>query len=128
MSEWVKARDWQIWFTGTFRPERCIRDTINAKRSFYRYINFLSETYEKNHIEFFIAVERFKSGYDTHCHALINGVSGLSYRQLGEAWRLFYGREQIEGYQKNKGADYYLTKYVTKQLCDWDFHLKKIKN
>ncbi|PKN53390.1 MAG: hypothetical protein CVU55_01850 [Deltaproteobacteria bacterium HGW-Deltaproteobacteria-13] len=125
MSEWVKSYEWEIWFTGTFKPKSRIRDTINAKLAFNRWIENLSKGYDKHNIQYFLAVERFKSGFDTHCHALVSGVGDLKYCQLGEAWRALYGREQVEGYQKDKGADYYLTKYVTKELCDWDFRIKK---
>lgn len=125
MAVWVNGYSWTIWLTGTFRPEMRYRDTINTKRAFVRYINFLSEKYGKHSIQYFMAVERFKSGFDTHVHALLMGVDGLRYREIGEAWRGMYGREQVEGYDKKLGADYYITKYVTKSLCDWDFLIKK---
>jgi hypothetical protein len=74
-----------------------------------------------------MAVEWFKSGDFTHIHALLNGLEGLSYRQIGETWRNRFGREKVEGYQKDLGANYYLTKYVTKDLCDWDLRINKNK-
>jgi hypothetical protein len=125
MAGWIQKRDWQLWFTGTFRPERRIRDTINAKLAFYRWLAKLNEDYQVKHVEYFIAVERFKSGYDTHIHAVLNGLAHLPYKTIGGSWRGLYGREQIEKYRQELGADYYLTKYITKDICDWDFNFKK---
>ena len=128
-AEWVDQYDWQFWFTGTFPPDKPYRDTIKTKRAFERYIKNLSDKFGKKHIEYFMAVERFKHGDFTHVHALMNGLDGLSYQQIGETWRdLYSGREKVEGYIKDKGANYYLTKYVTKDLCDWDLHIDKRKS
>jgi len=73
-------------------------------------------------------VERFKHGDFTHVHALLNGLDGLSYRQIGETWRQRYGREKVEGYEAGKGANFYLTKYLLKEVCDWDLHIDKRKS
>ena len=37
-------------------------------------------------------------------------------------------REQVEKYDQGKGANYYLTKYVTKELCDWGIKIKEYKS
>lgn len=128
MAAWVDQFDWQFWFTGTFLPDQSYRDTIKTKRAFGRFAGDLRKNYKKNEIEYFLAVERFKHGEFTHVHALLNGLDGLSYRQIGEAWRDRYGREQVETYQKDKGANFYLTKYITKDFCDWDLHIIKTKS
>lgn len=128
MSVWVDQFDWQFWFTGTFQPDRSYRDTIKTKRAFQRFIDSMSKQYRKPHIEYFLAVERFKNGDFTHCHALMNGLDGMTFKQIGESWRSLFGREKIETYQKDKGANFYLTKYVTKDLCDWDLKIDKRKS
>ena len=128
LAEWVDQFDWQFWFTGTFKPDQSYRDTIKTKRAFNRFIDKIGKEYDKHNIEYFLAVERFKSGDFTHCHALINGLDGLRYKQIGETWRGLFGREKVEGYQKDKGANFYLTKYVTKELCDWDLKIDKRKS
>lgn len=128
MADWVDKFDWQMWFTGTFKPEKSYRDTIKTKRAFERFISDLGEKYGKGDIEYFLAVERFRHGDFTHCHALMNGLDGLTYRQIGETWRHRYGREQVEKYDQGKGANYYLTKYVTKELCDWGIKIKESKS
>lgn len=128
MADWVDQFDWQMWCTGTFKPDQSYRDTIKTKKAFTRFVGDLTDKYNKTDIEYFLAVERFKSGDFTHCHFLINGVDGLTYRQVGETWFDRFGRVKIEGYQKDKGANFYLTKYVTKSLCDWDLRINKRKS
>ncbi len=128
MAGWVDQFDWQFWFTGTFLPDKSYRDTIKTKRAYERFVSKIGKDYNLHNIEYFLAVERFKHGDFTHCHSLINGLDGLTYRQIGEAWRSLYGREKVEGYVKDKGANFYLTKYVTKELCDWDLKVDKRKS
>lgn len=127
MAEFANKFEWQMWMTGTFRPEQSYRDTIKTKRAFKRFLGDLSKQFGKDSIEYFMAVERFKSGDFTHIHALINGVDGLTYRQVGEPWFKRFGIVHVEGYDPTKGANYYLTKYMTKELCDWDLNIDRKK-
>jgi hypothetical protein len=87
----------------------------------------LSKKFGKHGIEYFLAVERFRHGDFTHIHVLLNGLDGLTYRQVGEPWFNRFGRVQIEGYDPTKGANYYLTKYVLKECCDWDVKIDQKK-
>jgi hypothetical protein len=128
MADFVNKFAWDIWMTGTFLPDQAYRDTIKTKKAFSKFVEDLTKNFNKTDIEYFMAVERFKSGDFTHIHALLNGLEGLSYQQIGETWRDRYGREKVEGYQKDKGANYYLTKYCVKDLCDWDLRINKTKS
>lgn len=128
MADWVNQFEWDIWFTGTFKPDQAYRDTIKTKKAFTRFIGDLTDHFNITDIEYFLAIERFYSSDDCHCHALLNGLKGLSYRLIGETWRERFGREKVEGYQKEKGAHFYLTKYITKELCDWDLRINKINS
>jgi hypothetical protein len=127
LAGWVNKFEWQIFMTGTFRPDQSYRDTIKAKRAFRRYLDDLVKLYRKHNIEYFMVVERFAHGEFTHIHALLNGLDGLTYREIGEPWFKRHGIVQIEGYDPTKGANYYLTKYVTKELCDWDLNIDRKK-
>jgi hypothetical protein len=44
-----------------------------------------------------------------------------------EKWFNRYGRALIEIYDEKKGGNYYLSKYITKELCDWDIENPKRK-
>jgi len=128
LAAWINKFDWQFFVTGTFKPELSYKNTINTKGAFHRWLRVLGVDYGKHDIQYFMAVERFKSGDFTHIHALVNGLDGLTYRQIGESWRTLYGMEKVVAYDKRRGAGFYLTKYVTKDLCDWDLRLNKSKN
>lgn len=128
LSEWVGGYEWEYWFTGTFKPSQARKDTINTKIAFKTFLQKLSDENDIKQINYFMAVERFKSGYDTHVHALLSGIGYLPYKTIGQTWRSLYGRETVEGYERDKGANYYLTKYVTKELCDWDLKISRNKN
>lgn len=128
MAEFAGKYPWNMWMTGTFKPDQSYRDTIKTKRAFNRFLGDLSKKFGKHGIEYFLAVERFKHGDFTHIHALLNGVDGLTYRQVGEPWFQRFGRVQVEGYDPTKGANYYLTKYIVSEVCDWDLRIDLTKS
>lgn len=128
LAEWWTKFDWEIWFTGTFKQEMSYRDTIKTKRAFERVLHDVSDKFNVHNIEYALAVERFQCGNFTHVHSLVNGLYGMRYVDFADAWRNRFGRCRVEGYDKEKGAAYYLTKYVTKELCDWDLHIDKRKS
>lgn len=62
-----------------------------------------------------------KVGY--HIHALLTSnltIKGVLERKSEKLNR--YGRIHIEPYHRNKGAQSYCAKYITKDLSDWDIH------
>lgn len=127
LAGWVNHFDWDIWFTGTFDQANFMgyRDTIKTLRAHDRFIDDLSKKFSLPNIGYFVAVERHYLGGFCHVHSLLNGVEGVKYREIGETWRGRYGIEKVEGYDREKGANYYLTKYVLKDLHDWRFKLNK---
>jgi hypothetical protein len=128
LAEWADKYVFQMWMTGTFKPDQAYRDAIKTKRAFQRFIERLSKEYGKDAIEFFMVVERFKHGDFTHIHALLNGLEGLTYNQVREFWESMFGRAQVEGYDPTKGASFYLTKYILKDTCDWDIKIDQKKS
>ncbi len=60
--------------------------------------------------------------YGTHFHALIGGVpTGTSRRLAWEKWFEPHGMARIEPYDPRRGAGWYVSKYVIKQLGDIQF-------
>lgn len=102
-----------------------MKDTIKTKLKFVAFIQALSSLYGVENVNYFFCVERFKDGQFTHIHAIIWVSKELPYNDVSGLWRSMYGRCKIEAYQKDKGANYYLTKYLVKELCDWDIKIKK---
>lgn len=128
LAEWADKYEWQMWMTGTFKPDQAYRDAIKTKRAFERFIERLSKEYGKDSIEFFMVVERFKLGDFTHIHSLMNGLEGLTYNQVRDFWESMFGRGKVEGYIKEKGANFYLTKYILKDTCDWGLKIDQKKS
>ncbi len=123
LSGWLQSFPWDFWFTGTFRPEMNVKDTYRAKKYFESFVREIKKV--TTGVDYFMAVERFKDGEFTHIHALLNGVKDLRYLEVWEKWFKRYGRALVEGYDPKKGAAHYLTKYVVKELCDWDIFIRK---
>lgn len=124
LSDWVSDRPWDWYATLTFRRE--VRNTSIAKRNFGRFTSWLGKVYEVDP-KYFLAVERFRDGWGTHLHALlwVGGPNMLGQapliRPAWEWWFRKYGMARIMVYDSGLGASYYLSKYLTKDLCDWDF-------
>lgn len=60
--------------------------------------------------------------YGTHFHALIGGVPmGTSRQRAWGAWFKEHGLARIEPYDPTRGAGFYVSKYVVKQLGDLTF-------
>jgi len=122
MGDWLSTFQWDWWATFTFRFE--VPDAIKAKLYFAR---FQKQLVKKIHHGFyyFLAVERFKSGLSTHLHCLLSNIDDVAYVTVGQAWFKRYGYAKIEKYDPGLGAAHYLTKYVTKEICDWDVSLRR---
>lgn len=127
LAQWLNHFDWDIYMTGTFDQANFMgyRDPIKTLKAHDRFIDDLGKTYSLKNIGYVVCVERHHIGGFCHTHGLLNGVEGLTYKQIGEIWQKRYGREQVEGYDKTKGANYYLTKYVLKDMFEWRLKLNR---
>lgn len=56
-----------------------------------------------------------------HFHLLVGGVKDLRRDEAWEWWFKRYGFARILPYEAEKGARFYLCKYVTKELGDFEF-------
>jgi hypothetical protein len=117
LGEWLHNFEWDIWCTFTFRF--AVKNPFNAKKYFERFNKNLNRN-----ISYFIGIENFKTSDNVHIHALLEGVKDITYVQLGQIWYKPYGYAYIRKYDPKLGASYYITKYVTKEFCDWDIHFR----
>jgi len=120
-ADWLNTYNWDWWATLGFRF--MVVDTINAKRYFLRFVKSLGLV----DLSYFLVVENFRFNHGVHLHCLLSGVLHLRYKDVGQLWFSKYGYAHIQGYQKGRGANHYLTKYVTKASCDWDVHISNSK-
>jgi hypothetical protein len=124
MGNWLSEMSWDYFQTGTFREEFETFSPFTAKRRFLKYIEGTRKKYGLSNIDYFIAIEPHKSG-TYHVHTLMNGCAGVSDEALWEDWFKKYGRNTVEIYDPQLGASHYLTKYIVKDLCDWDIRVRK---
>jgi len=119
VGEWLNSYPWDMWATFTFRYN--VKDTINAKKYFKRFVADVFFKQGRN-ISYFAGVEYHKNG-GTHIHALLGRTSGCRYKDIGQLWFKRYGYAYVEQYRPALGARYYLTKYIAKDLSDYDINM-----
>jgi len=73
----------------------------------------------------FWAIERhkYRGGKDPaslvpHIHALVTNVTGVSRKAVWERCYRRWGRTRIEPYDPNRGASWYIAKYVGKEALE----------
>jgi len=129
LASWLNNYSWSWFATLTFRFE--VSDPLNAKKYFRRWIVKDVQTRVSVPVRYFVAVERFRHNLGTHLHSLIwvgvehtlFGVKNVLIMPHWRAWVSRYGAARILLYDRRLGARYYLGKYITKEICDWDFCL-----
>lgn len=141
LAEWLGGFPWSVFHTGTFdgsgsRTEcAATKDSFTAKRRFLRFRNEVEKKLKLNHgVDYAMACEPHKSGL-IHVHALMNfrGIGENFDRRMTEhMWKIWfdlYGRNTVVAYEKEKGAEYYMTKYTTKGIGDrgdWDIEIRPV--
>jgi len=113
---------WKWWCTFTTGYEL----TMNASR---RAMNRLYEQLSKEApTQMMWAAEPFDVKEGFHTHAML--ATELSFNDVTTIWQVAsagvkYGkhnRAKLDKYDSTKGAGYYVSKYVTKRLSDWDIY------
>lgn len=114
--EWLGSFDWDAWCTLTFR-EPYSADA--ADRAFRRWAQWIEK--ENPRFGYFVGHELGGIGGRLHLHALLGGLEeGCSRRALWKRWHDKHGRAQLLPYDREKGAAFYVSKYVTKEIGHYD--------
>lgn len=113
-AELLEGIPWDHYATLTFRQSS---GPNFAWRAFRRWIRRLERTAELPVI-WFVGFEDGNLLGRLHLHALVGNTDVLSEETLTEAWTAGFSR--IERFQPGLGAAHYVTKYVTKDLLDYD--------
>lgn len=119
LGEWLQGFPWDCWCTWTFdarfgvdgpSPGRCLYHTR-------RWIEHLPGP----PCAYFIAVERGFGGR-VHSHGLLRLPDPPTPRRkdLWRSWFERYGRNRVLPYDRERGAAYYIAKYITKEPLGWD--------
>jgi len=100
---------------------------------------FAKRFHAPNEMEFFWCAEPFDTREGYHFHGLIKNHMNYTqddyfrYWTKGEPYTNFEGKDCIRGkygrshffkINRSKSAEFYLTKYITKRLSDYDFIFK----
>jgi len=112
--KWLEQYDWDYFCTFTTPYEL----TLKSSR---RMMDFLALKFLLGpESKMFWAAEKFdvKEGY--HIHALIQSM--MKQHMISDRYKeLYHGRPRVLKYDSNKGGNYYFSKYITKQIIDYDF-------
>jgi hypothetical protein len=119
--EWLNEFYWDTWLTLTFADRHMTKDAYRArvKMEKWLYDSFQTAT---NPISHMLGVEKFRFTDYCHIHALVRGLGHIPYQEVGHSWKDKFGggMERVVGYERDKGANYYITKYTTKDMMDWN--------
>lgn len=118
--EWLKSWKWEAWGTLTFKDDGYSHEA--ATRAFGRFVHWLRA--EGNPlVSYFVGHEVGKFGR-LHMHVLLGALAPMTSRTaLWSWWFTRYGRCELRGYDPEKGAAMYVSKYVSKQLGYYDLDL-----
>ena len=125
MGEFLSRFHWDWFVTITFRDEPT---DYGAWRRTYAWLRSLEKS-ARRHVGAYIVIEyhRWRAGRNymvPHSHLLVTGVAGLKRTVVWKRTFDRYGRTRILPYDPQKGASYYVAKYVAKEVFErgeWDF-------
>lgn len=109
--------NWDWWVTLTFRDKQT---TNSANRKWNVWLKGL-ENERDNKVGYFRVTELQRLRNNIHFHALMLNLRGIRRLTWMDEWDRIAGFARIYPYKKNKGANYYLCKYVTKQIAEHKF-------
>ena len=124
--EWLSRPDWQWYTTHTFRGNYV---SLKAADGHWQsWLNTLSQACKIRGLErpFYFRVLEYQDRGILHYHSLIGGVGDIRRLLFKDFWEL-HGFARVEAYDKNKGANFYVGKYLTKNTGEIRFshNLKK---
>ncbi len=123
--EWLGGFEWEAWGTLTFKDPGYTHDA--ATRAWLRFVAAQEEG-GSTHLCYFVGHEVGKLGR-LHLHCLLANLNPVTARRrdLWAWWFTRYGRCGVRGYDPEKGAAHYVSKYVTKDLAHYDVELRGLR-
>lgn len=123
LGDWLNEKNWNLWTTLSTSYELTLPA---ARRSMIRFHEKVSKT---NPCEVFWASEKFDVKDGFHVHSLWKFQNKIhdteTYRQFVKDWRTVCNTKSAnvysEKYKAEMGAHRYISKYITKQITDYDY-------
>lgn len=113
-TQWLEGLPWDHYATLTFKRSS---GPDFAQRVFAGWIRRL-ELEAGMPLLWFVGFENGHLLGRLHIHSLVGNTRDVSIAFLAKEWR--HGFSRIERYDPNRGAAHYVSKYVTKDLLDFD--------
>src|ERR1017187_10261975 len=123
---WLNTMDWDVF--GTFTTKYAM-SVPAARRSMERLYSNLKTTNER--VRLFWVAEPFDSrqGYHTHGLVYTGNLPEANNLQLIKAWQIVskggggkkFNRAILKRYEKDLGANFYVSKYMLRKNADYDF-------
>jgi len=119
---WLSVPEWSWFTTHTFRAEYVSRK--EADRSWYSWFNSLRVAAKAKGLTpscygaaapFYFRVTEYQDRGTLHFHALIGGSGDIRRLLFKDLWELS-GFARVEKYEPGKGANFYVGKYLTKDI------------
>lgn len=136
LGNFLDTQPWDLWCTLTTRHEL----TLNAaRRSIVRFANNLHNT-KKLPVTIFWASEKFDLKDGFHIHSLIRfnnelewkGNTREKFKEVVNSWQVVNNTKEVrlhaERFNQGRGACSYLSKYITKQITDYDIFNSQSEN
>ena len=118
---WLRVYPWEAWGTLTFKAGDFTHEA--ATRAWGNFSKWLDT--QAPLASWFVGHEVGARGR-LHLHCLLGMLSGLpaDRSEIWKWWFTRYGRAQVLGYDPERGAAHYVSKYVTKELAHYDFDFR----
>ncbi|MFM7851642.1 MAG: hypothetical protein ACKO96_06905, partial [Flammeovirgaceae bacterium] len=134
VGDWLHSKEWSHWATLTTPYELTMK---GARRLADRFHHRLSR---EGKTSMFWSAEPFDVKEGFHIHALLKAPEGIPYEVVVQCYQDVAGskgwsriqldefdrgwkKEGAQEYEPSKGATYYVGKYITKRLSDYDLLL-----
>lgn len=105
--------EWDYWATWTFREQRTDRAVRRAIESHLERIGVSRA---------FWGMESGKVNGRLHGHGLLHFARQIppQAKDIWQDWFKRHGRAHVDQFEQKKGASHYVSKYVSKDLADYD--------
>ncbi len=113
LGAWLSSGQWQWFVSLTFRAEYV--SPKEADRHWQAWLNSLCQACKCRSLErpFYFRVTELQNRGTLHYHSLIGGVGDIRRLLFKDIWEL-HGFARVVAYDKHKGANFYVGKYLTK--------------
>lgn len=123
--QWLSEYEWSHWGTLTTRYELTLKSARRITDGFYKELARAGET------RLFWCAEPFDCKEGFHMHCLIKVPEMLTFKNVIDTYQVMSGnkhiekgakwnRIELEKFNKGLGACGYVSKYITKELADYD--------